>query len=91
MKGLSGFWRQCDRCGNKRSQNIHSVNLTSCVDGFIRIFDIRKGEITKDYYQEPIVCLDVGQNDSTLIASFLNSEIKLIDTNISNSFLKNKT
>lgn len=59
------------------------------MDGYIRIFDIRKGQVTKDYYKDPIVCLDLGQNNSTLLASFLNSGIRLIDS-VTSMFAKIK-
>jgi hypothetical protein len=47
----------------------------------LRIFDIRKGEITKDYYKDPIVSLDIGKDDSTLIVGGLGFGTRLVDSN----------
>lgn len=63
-------------------------SLTRCVDGYLRIFDIRKGEITKDYYKEPIVSLDIGKDDSTLILGSLGFGIRLIDSNSGRKLIK---
>ena len=51
------------------------------MDGYLRIFDIRKGQIIKDYYKDPIVSLDVAKDNSTLILESIGFGVRLVDSN----------
>jgi WD40 repeat protein len=62
--------------------------FTSSVDGYFRVFDIRKGEITKDFFGEPIISLSLPSDESIAAVSLLNEGIKLFDINASNCLIR---
>ena len=61
--------------------------VSSSVDGFIRIYDIRKGSLVQDNIKLPVTGLDVSFNRRYVLASTTESQIALYDILAIDSFL----
>lgn len=54
--------------------------ISSSLDGSIRTYDIRGGELTTDTIGEPITYISLTKDGQCLVAACLDSTIRLIDT-----------
>jgi mitogen-activated protein kinase organizer 1 len=55
--------------------------LSASIDGNIRVYDIRKGEILCDNFDTPINSFDISQDEKYIIVSGLDSRIRLFEYN----------
>lgn len=55
--------------------------ITGSVDGHIRTYDIRKGELRSDYVGHPVTSICPTNDGKTILASTLDSTLRLFDTN----------
>ena len=53
--------------------------LTGSVDGYVRIYDIRKGLLKEDCIGEPVTSVTYSSDGQCVLASTLDSSIRLID------------
>ncbi|KAH9819190.1 WD40-repeat-containing domain protein [Melampsora americana] len=53
--------------------------LTGSVDGFVRAYDVRMGQLTQDYFEDPVTSIHLLNDSKTMTVSTLNSTIRLID------------
>lgn len=53
--------------------------ITGSVDGHVRTYDIRKGEIRSDYIGHPVTSIHPTKDGSTYLVSTLDSHIRLMD------------
>ncbi len=53
--------------------------LASCIDGNVRIYDMRKGHLQTDNLQDPITCIRVSEDQNTYLATCLGGVIRLVD------------
>ncbi|KAE8620082.1 hypothetical protein XENTR_v10010091 [Xenopus tropicalis] len=53
--------------------------LAGSVDGNLRRYDLRKGEMCADYLGSPITCVSFSQDSQCLLASSLDSTLRLLD------------
>lgn len=63
-------------------QSLHVGNtyiLTGSVDGHIRTYDLRKGELRADYLGHPVTSVVPTQDGSTALVSTLDSHVRLMD------------
>jgi mitogen-activated protein kinase organizer 1 len=63
-------------------QTIHvgpTVVITGSVDGHIRTYDLRKGELRSDYIGQPIGAVVPTQDLQTYLITSLDSHIRLLD------------
>lgn len=51
--------------------------IATCIDGCLRTFDIRRGEVTCDDFHDPITWVTVCNRGENLLLSLLNSQIYL--------------
>ena len=49
------------------------------VDGYVRNYDLRKGQLKEDCMGEPMTCVSFTEDEQCVLASCLDSTIKLID------------
>ncbi|KAJ1469901.1 WD40-repeat-containing domain protein [Baffinella frigidus] len=56
----------------------HQVCAAS-VDGFIRTFDIRMGEMVSDCVGQPITCVTVTNDGNCVLATCMDSKVRLFD------------
>lgn len=52
--------------------------FTACLDGKIRIYDVRNNQLTTDNIAESIIHIEISSNEAYILAQTKNSEIKLI-------------
>ncbi|KAG0151331.1 hypothetical protein CROQUDRAFT_36884 [Cronartium quercuum f. sp. fusiforme G11] len=53
--------------------------LTGSVDGYVRAYDVRMGQVTQDYFEDPVTSIHLLRDSKTMTVSTLNSNIRLID------------
>jgi len=53
--------------------------FTGCIDGCIRIFDIRMGMLTTDHLGYPVTDITVSSDNKCILASCLDSTVRLMD------------
>jgi len=53
--------------------------MSGSVDGHIRTYDLRKGELRSDYLGQPVTSLVPTQDSQTVLAATLDSHIRLMD------------
>ncbi|KAF8342211.1 nuclear mRNA splicing protein [Cantharellus anzutake] len=53
--------------------------VTGSVDGHVRTYDIRKGELRSDYLGHPVTSIRPTKDGSTYLATTLDSSIRLMD------------
>ena len=53
--------------------------LSASIDGCVRVYDVRRGEVTVDELGEPITAVDVGQYGDVVLAATTASRMALID------------
>ncbi|KAF9174733.1 WD repeat-containing protein 83 [Mortierella sp. AD010] len=53
--------------------------LAGCVDGSIRIYDIRMGSLTTDQIFEPITSVSFSKDGNCILASSLDNTVRLMD------------
>ena len=58
---------------------IKYIYTGSCMDGYIRIYDIRMGQITKDNIGHPIIAMHMSEDQKYLVISCIGSKIFLFD------------
>lgn len=56
-----------------------SLIVTASVDGHTRVYDVRQGEMRKDYFENPVVSVDVSQDGSLSLVATLDSKLRLMD------------
>jgi len=54
--------------------------ITGSVDGHIRTYDLRKGELRSDFMGQPVTAIVPTQDNQTLLVTTLDSHIRLMDT-----------
>ena len=54
--------------------------ITGSVDGHVRTYDLRMGQLRSDYLGHPVTSLQPTKDGSTILAGTLDSTIRLIDT-----------
>ena len=53
--------------------------LTGSVDGYIRVYDMRKGRLTEDCMGAPVTCTSFTSDGQCVLASCLDSSVRLVD------------
>jgi len=53
--------------------------MTGSVDGHVRTYDLRKGELRSDYLGQPVTSLVPTQDAQTILVATLDSHIRLMD------------
>jgi mitogen-activated protein kinase organizer 1 len=53
--------------------------LAGCVDGNVRIYDLRKGQLQTDNLKHPITSIQVSSDQNCYIASCLDSTVRMVD------------
>lgn len=53
--------------------------IASSIDGCVRTFDIRRGELTTDNFASPVVGIDLSHDEKTYIASCTNNKLNLVE------------
>ncbi|OLL21790.1 WD repeat domain-containing protein 83 [Neolecta irregularis DAH-3] len=53
--------------------------VTGSVDGKLRTYDLRMGQLTTDFIGQPITCLKQSSDSKTLLIATLNSQLRLFD------------
>lgn len=54
---------------------------TASVDGFVRVYDVRKGSLTVDNLHAPVSSLCMSNDQECIVASTLDSSVQLLDKN----------
>ncbi|MEE6520345.1 hypothetical protein FKM82_018188 [Ascaphus truei] len=57
------------------------AGVSDSVDGHLRRYDLRMGEMYADYLGSPITCVSFSQDGQCLLASSLDSTLRLCDKN----------
>ncbi|ETO21466.1 hypothetical protein RFI_15739, partial [Reticulomyxa filosa] len=53
--------------------------VTSCVDGFVRIYDVRNGQKYTDCIGQPVTNVNVSNDSKCVLLSCLDDKIRLVD------------
>lgn len=53
--------------------------LTGCVDGHMRRYDVRKGEMVADCLVHPITCVRFTHDGNCLLATCMDNTVRLLD------------
>lgn len=53
--------------------------LTGCVDGYLRRYDVRKGEMVSDCLVHPITCVRFTHDGNCLLATCMDNTVRLFD------------
>lgn len=53
--------------------------ITASVDGYVRSYDIRMGQLMEDYFEDPVTSIHLLKDSKTIVVSTLNSTIRLMD------------
>lgn len=53
--------------------------LTASVDGFIRCYDLRVGQLRTDCIGEPVTSVQLSHDGNCILASSLDSTVRLLD------------
>ncbi|KAK7206346.1 nuclear mRNA splicing protein [Myxozyma melibiosi] len=53
--------------------------ITGSVDGFVRVYDLRKGQLQEDLIGHPVTSLQDSTDSATLLVSTLDNTIRLFD------------
>jgi len=71
---------------NEARDSITSINIstteiiTGSVDGYIRTYDLRKGQLRSDFLGHPVTSLQPTKDGSTILVGTLDSTLRLLDT-----------
>lgn len=53
--------------------------VTGCVDGYVRWYDLRMGELQTDYFDMPVTSVTLSADAKTMLVTTLDSTIRLMD------------
>lgn len=53
--------------------------LTGCVDGYLRRYDVRKGEMVSDCLVHPVTCVRFTHDGNCLLATCMDNTVRLLD------------
>ncbi|GAA5859512.1 hypothetical protein JCM8547_006857 [Rhodosporidiobolus lusitaniae] len=53
--------------------------FTGCVDGYVRTYDLRMGQLKTDFFDQPVTCLTPLSSASLLLVSTLDSTHRILD------------
>ena len=56
--------------------------LTGCVDGHMRRYDVRKGEMVADCLVHPITCVRFTHDGNCLLATCMDNTVRLLDLSL---------
>ena len=56
----------------------HEV-LSACVDGYVRRYDVRMGEVVSDCLGHPITCVRFTRDGNCVLATCMDSTVRLLD------------
>ncbi|KAH9445120.1 hypothetical protein MJO28_012792 [Puccinia striiformis f. sp. tritici] len=53
--------------------------IIGSVDGYVRSYDVRMGQMMEDYFEDPVTSIHLLKDSKTMVVSTLNSTIRLMD------------
>lgn len=53
--------------------------VTGCVDGYVRWYDLRMGELQTDYFDQPVTSVTLSADAKTMLVTTLDSTVRLMD------------
>eukprot|EP00290_Baffinella_frigidus_P050316 CAMPEP_0180387356 /NCGR_PEP_ID=MMETSP0989-20121125/30186_1 /TAXON_ID=697907 /ORGANISM="non described non described, Strain CCMP2293" /LENGTH=290 /DNA_ID=CAMNT_0022388195 /DNA_START=211 /DNA_END=1081 /DNA_ORIENTATION=+ len=80
---ITEFRGRADDAGLQGQRDLVAVSghqvCAASVDGFIRTFDIRMGEMVSDCVGQPITCVTVTNDGNCVLATCMDSKVRLFD------------